>query len=148
MHRTAGMFLHAWLIFFLSFQFRVLAKVLAILVVWKLSDYERVHHEVFGVEDATDLSYWNIAVRNGAHNFFNRTQPNYTTAVFPQGDLTLEKLSGWQFRYRISDNQRYHSYRVTFGEPRPSKGKKEFYIGWTMNNTDGLMRPTIQMRFW
>jgi len=124
---------------------KLAAKLLALLVVPFMDDDQRVHDPVLGCEDATDLSYWNIAIRNGAHNFAIRDRVDYQTFPHPHPDETLEKLDGYQWRFRRSLSGNYLSFRCTWGEPRPAKGKREFYIGWTMNETP-RMRPTLQVR--
>jgi hypothetical protein len=127
----------------------MLAKLLAPLAVLVMDDVRRKHHPIWGVEDATDLSYWNIAIRNAAHNCFLQDQVEFIT-ITGSPDVTLEKLDGFQSRKRISTSKdradgRYRSYRCTWGKPRPKKGKREFYIGWTMNELP-KMRPVIQFR--
>jgi hypothetical protein len=47
-------------------------------------------------------------------------------------DETLERLPGFQWRYRESLDGEYRSFRCSWGKPRASKGKREFYIGWTL----------------
>lgn len=130
-----------WLLFF---SIRIPAKLLAPLVVPFLGDYHRVNHPVWGCEDATDLSWWNIAIRNGAHNLGIKDKVYYRTYPSPHPDLTLELLEGFQWRFRRSNSGNYLSFRCTWGKPR-NKGKKEFYIGWTMNESP-KMRPTLQLR--
>ena len=118
-------------------------KVAAWFVVPSLDDMERIHHPIFGVQDASDLSYWNIAWRNGCHNYNTKVMPNWiTTATNTPEDPTLEKLKGLQWRRRESDDGRYVSFRATWGKPHAKKGKKEFYIGWTLNEND-YMRLTF-----
>jgi hypothetical protein len=96
---------------------------------------DKVNNPFFGVRDATDLSYYNIAVRNGAHNLYNRPDVPHTTTGNTD-DESLEKLEGFQWRRRESLDGKYVSFRVTWGKPRASKGKKEFYIGWTMGSSN------------
>lgn len=124
---------------------RVPAKLLAPIVVPFLDDYHRTFHPVWGCDDTTDLSYYNIAIRNGAHNFGQKDSVNFVT--YPEGlsDPTLEKTEGFQWRFRRSKSGNYLSFRATWGKPRPEKGKKEFYIGWTMNESPKI-RPTLQLR--
>ena len=107
---------------------------------------DKVNHPIFGVRDATDLSYWNIAVRNGCHNMYNRPTPEFNTKTNTE-DETLEKLEGFQWRYRQSSGDgEYVSFRMTWGQPRQSKGKKEFYIGWTMNEKPYMRLTFFQLR--
>ena len=117
-------------------------KILAPFVVPFISD--RVNHPIFGVRDATDLSYWNIAWRNGCHNMYNKPQVEYRTKGNTE-DETLERLSGFQWRYRKSLDGDYVSFRMTWGKPR-NKGKREFYIGWTMNETPRMRLTFFQLR--
>jgi hypothetical protein len=101
-------------------------------------------HPVFGVADATDKSWYNIAIRNGVHNYANRERlpfvnfGNYKAKL----DWSLEKEEGFQWRYRRSYNGQYVSFRCTWGKPR-NKGKREFYIGWTMDSSRETMRCTF-----
>lgn len=93
-----------------------------------------VHNPVFGVRDATDTSFYNIAIRNACHNLTRRPGVPYR-GLTNTDDWTLEKYSGLQWRWRQSLDGRYASFRVTWGEPRP-KGKREFYVGWTLGQHD------------
>jgi hypothetical protein len=141
-------------------------KILALFVVPFLNSKQRVEHPIFGVRDATDLSYKNIAIRNAVHNMYNLPDVPFIT-VANTDDHTLEKESGLQWRYRKSGqwifefdetkpvfipDGKYVSFRVTWGKPR-NKGKREFYIGWTMGSSnlkgESRMRLTFfQFRFW
>ena len=133
----------AWHRVFAYFPMRLIMKVLA-LVAYPLINKQT--NPVWGVNDATDFSYWNIAVRNGAHNFTNRPAVEYTQTgnKLAQEDWTLEKRDGFQWRRRESLNGKYVSFRCTWGKRR-NKGKKELYIGWTMNETP-YFRLTFQPR--
>ena len=111
----------------------------ALVVVPFLSDEDRKNHSVWGAEDATDLSWKNIAWTNGVHNYANRPVVPYIST----GDEDMEE-AGLKIRSRISEDGKYVSYRITWG-PKRLQGKKEFYIGWTMNETP-YMRPTLQLR--
>ena len=115
---------------------RLIMKVLAP-VAYPFID--KVNDPIWGVNDATDLSYWNIAFRNGAHNFTNRPAVRYAT----WGEID-ESKAGFQWRRRESLTGKYVSFRCAWGEPR-SKGKREFYVGWTMNETP-YFRLTLQFR--
>lgn len=106
---------------------------------------DRKTHPVWGVSDATDLSYWNIGFRNAAHNLLNKPTPNFTTKSNTR-DHTLEKQRGFQWRLRKSDDEEYVSFRCTWGEPRKQKGKYEFYIGWTMNEGKTMRLTFFQLR--
>lgn len=120
-------------------------KILALVVVPFLSDKQRKYHSVWGVSDATDLSWKNVAVTNGIHNLTVRPQVEYRTKSNTT-DNTLEKLKGFQWRYRESVSKGdYVSFRMTWGKPR-NKGKKEFYIGWTMNETPEMRLTFFQFR--
>ena len=103
-----------------------------------------VTNRVFGVRDATDTSFYNIAIRNGCHNLFTIDGPDYITKG-NTSDETLERLEGFQWRYRKSVDGRYVSLRITWGKPR-SKGKKEFYVGWTMNESPYARLTFFQLR--
>ena len=76
------------------------------------------------------VSYWDSAFRNGAFNLFNQPMVEYDTWGNTD-DITLEKRDGFQWRYRASKDDRYVSFRMTWGKMR-NKGKREFYVGWTM----------------
>lgn len=121
----------------LKLPFKLLAP-LAVLFV------DRKHHSIWGVRDATDLSWWNTGIRNGAHNMFIRPQVEYITKGNTD-DVTLERMDGFQWRFRRSLDAKYVSFRVTWGEPR-NKGKKEFYVGWTMNETPDMRLTFFQLR--
>lgn len=101
-----------------------------------LNDEDRKNHPVWGVRDATDLSWWNIGVRNSIHNFNNRQPVPFTRKgnKRAQQDWSLEKLDGFQWRLSTAEDDSMVSLRVTWGKARPSKGKKEFYIGWKMDS--------------
>ena len=113
-------------------------KLVAPLVVPFLSTKQRVLHPWFGARDASDTSWWNIAVRNGVHNLYTRPMPEYTTAANTD-DHSLENEDGFQWRRRESADGRYVSFRMTWGKVR-SKGKREVYIGWVMNEVADYMR--------
>jgi len=121
------------------------AKILAPFIVPFLNEYHRKYHPIWGVRDATDLSWYNIGIRNGVHNMVTRPQVCYNTKSNTE-DETLEKLEGFQWRYRKSKDGNYVSFRMTWGKVRPSKGKKEFYIGWTMNETAYMRLTFFQFR--
>ncbi len=143
---------------------KVILKIVA-LFVYKLID--KKNNRFFGVKDATDLSYGNIAFRNSCHNFMARPQRKYTqTGNFPerkfftdrggnlkkQGSDPMEE-SGFKWRIRksiASDGIKageYVSLRMTFLKARKGKkGKRELYFGWTLNEDGKFMRPTTQVR--
>ena len=102
---------------------------------------DRREHPVWGVRDATDLSWWNTGIRNGAHNMFNRPMPEFTSV----GEID-ESVPGVQTRWRKSVDGQYVSYRRVWGKVRPKKGKHEFYIGWTMNEKAYMRLTFFQLR--
>jgi len=107
-------------------------KIIAPIAYFFIKD--KVNHPIFGVRDASDLSWWNIGVRNSVHNMYNR--PDVPHKTFGNtDDETLERLEGFQWRRRESIDGEYVSFRMTWGKPR-NKGKKEFYIGWTMGSSN------------
>ena len=107
---------------------------------------DRRDHPVFGVRDAVDLSWWNVGVRNGVHNFLNRPMPEWlTVATNTPWDPSLELEEGLQWRYRIGGGGEYVSFRMTWGSPR-GKGKREFYVGWTMNSEPYMRLTFFQLR--
>lgn len=117
-------------------------KVLAPFVVPFLSDEQRRLNPIFGVADATDLSWYNIAIRNGCHNMITVPMPPWiTVATNTPEDPSMELRDGLQWRYRRSHDGKYVSFRVTWGAPR-KKGKREFYVGWTLND-----RPYARLTF-
>jgi len=133
----------AWLRVILLGAFgKVTAKLLAPIAVLAV---DRTTHSIWGVRDATDLSWWNTGIRNAAHNLFSRPMVAFTT-ICSVADESLERLPGWQWRYRKSLDGKYVSFRMTWGEPRASKGKREFYIGWTMNETSYMRLTFFQLR--
>lgn len=105
---------------------------------------DKVNNPIWGVRDATDLSFKNIALRNACHNMFNRPTPPFKTLT-NSVDETLEKEEGLQWRYRESAGAKYVSFRMTWGKPR-NKGKREFYIGWTMNEKAYMRLTFFQLR--
>lgn len=107
---------------------KLIAKLLAPIMVLFV---DRASHPIWGNSWTDDFSYWNSGWRNGAHNAFRKPQVPFEELSNSQ-DETLEKLEGFQWRYRKSLGGRYVSFRCTWGKPRPQKGKREFYIGWTM----------------
>lgn len=124
---------------------KLVAKALAPFAVPFLSDYKRVHHAIWGIRDTTDTSYWNCAFRNAAHNMFTRPQAQYYT-YSNTADLTLEKRRGFQWRRRVSLDDKYVSFRMSWGKPRNKKGKREFYVGWTMNEQPYMRLTFFQLR--
>jgi hypothetical protein len=120
---------------------KLFAKLLAPVAVLFVN---RKTHPVWGVRDATDLSWWNTGVRNGAHNFFSRPTPAFSTTGNTD-DETLERLEGFQWRRRQSADGKYVSFRCTWGKPR-NKGKREFYVGWTMNEKAYMRLTFFQLR--
>lgn len=130
----------AWLRVLLTAFLAVPAKVLAPVAVLFV---DRVRHPVWG-NAWNYIDYNDSAFRNGARNFLARPMPEFTS-VSNTDDLTLEKESGFQWRKRTSEDGRYVSFRCTWGKPRPSKGKREFYVGWKMrpNFEDNLMKFTF-----
>ena len=134
----------AWLrVLLLGTVGTLLAKGLAPLAVLFV---DRKDHPIWGNSWTTDFSYWNSAIRNSAHNLFRRPTPEFTTRTNTE-DETLEKLEGVQWRYRKSTGDgKYVSFRVTWGKPRASKGKKEFYVGWTMR-PPGFEDDTMSLTF-
>ena len=133
----------AWLrVIILGTFGKLLAKLAAPVAVLFV---DRKRHPIWGVRDATDLSWQNVAIRNGAHNMFSRQQDHYLTRGNTH-DETLEALPGFQWRLRESLDGRYVSLRCTWGRPRPDKGKREFYVGWTMNEQPYMRLTFFQFR--
>jgi len=118
-------------------------KIITLGVVPFLDDEARNDHPIFGVRDATDLSWYNIAWRNGVHNMYNREMPVWKEAASNTKDLTLENEDGFQWRLRVSEDGEYVSFRVSWGKIKPKKGKNEFYVGWVMNEDAEYMRLTF-----
>ena len=135
----------AWLKVFAIGIFGILpVKFLALFVYPCLSADGKKNHPVWGIDDTTDFSYWNGAFRNSAHNFLNNPRVEYTTKGNTD-DETLERLDGFQWRSRKSVDGKYVSFRITWGKVS-NKGKKEFYIGWTMNETPSFGLSFVQLR--
>ena len=132
----------AWLRVILLGVLKLVAKVLAPIAVLFV---DRKNHPIWGVSDATDLSWWNTGVRNGVHNMTERPQVEFDV-LSNSDDETLETLPGFQWRYCWSLDERYVSFRMVWGEPRQGKGKREFYIGWTMNDTPTMRLTFFQLR--
>ena len=138
----------AWIMVFFLGILKLPFKILAPFVVPFLSYYHRVNHPFWGVRDATDLSWWNIGVRNSCHNMVTKPMPTWKTVKANSKDSSLEQEPGFQWRYRRSDDGRYVSFRMTWGEPRKEKGKREFYIGWTLNQKPYMRLTFAQFRPW
>ena len=119
------------------------AKLAALVVVPFLNEEQRNDHPVFGVRDAVDLSYWNIAVRNSVHNMITIDQPNYRW-YGNTDDFDMEQ-DGFQWRRCESFDGQYVSFRITWGKAR-AKGKREFYVGWTMNQKSYARLTFFQFR--
>lgn len=132
-----------WLKIFFVVLSRVPAKIAALFIVPFLSPRARVEHPIFGVRDAKDLGWKNIAFRNGAHNFLSRPNADFYLAGGQEID---ESKPGYQWRYRRTVDGEYRSIRLVWGNPDPKSGKKEFYFGWVPNKKSGYMRPSIQLR--
>jgi hypothetical protein len=132
-----------WLkVIFLGIFGKLIVKALAPVAVLFV---DRQSHPVWGIRDATDLGYWNCAFRNSAHNMFTRPQVEFKSKQNTTDD-TMEKLAGVQRRWRTSVDGQYVSYRRTWGKPRGKKGKKEFYVGWTMNEKPYMRLTFFQFR--
>lgn len=126
---------------------RLPAKLAAFFVVPFI---DRQNNPIWGNSWTDDLSYWNIAVRNGAYNLSRKEMPKYLNWS-NTADLTLEKRDGFQWRRCESLDGEYVSFRMTWGKPRASKGKREFYVGWKMRPDfeDNTMALTFfQLRVW
>ena len=121
---------------------KVTAKILAPIAVLFV---DRKRHPIWGIRDATDFGYWNCAFRNAAHNVFERHAVKFDTRSNTD-DHTLEGFAGFQWRYRRSLDDKYVSFRITWGEPRRQKGKREFYVGWTMNEDPTMRLTFFQLR--
>ena len=106
---------------------KLIAKLLAFVVAPFI---DKKNNPIWGNSWTDDYSYWNMAVRNGAYNGFRKPQVPYNEKM-NTADSTMERQSGRQWRYRKSLDGKYVSFRVTWGKPR-DKGKREFYVGWTM----------------
>ena len=116
----------AWLRVFLIGIFAIIpAKLLAPIAVL----FVDADHPIWGNNERI-IDYWDSAFRNGAFNLLNKPMVEYTTNGNTNDD-TLERLEGIQWRYRKSLDEKYVSFRMSWGKPR-DKGKREFYIGWTM----------------
>lgn len=107
---------------------KLVAKLLAPIAVLFV---DRKAHPIWGNSQTTDFSYWNVAIRNGAHNAFRKPQVTFEELTNTPDDPSLEKVDGFQWRYRKSHSGKYVSFRCTWGAPR-QQGKREFYVGWTM----------------
>jgi len=116
-------------------------KAIAPLVVLFLDDEARQDNRVFGVADAIDTSWWNIAIRNGCHNMYTRPMPQFSWKG-NTSDFSMENGNGLQWRTCTSTDGSMTSFRATWGSPRP-KGKREFYVGWVMNHVAPYARLTF-----
>ncbi len=121
-------------------------KFAGLFVVPFLDDEARVEHPLYGARDATDLSYWNIAVRNGAHNYQTKKAVRYSqkgnVPRVRKGVRDPMEEKGFKWRYRKSLDGKYVSFRMTFLNARP-KGKRELYIGWTMDVNSAIFSITF-----
>ena len=134
-----GALLKGWTLVFVLGPGKWLAKLLA---PFAYPFIDKNLHPIWGVRDTTDLSYWNIAFRNSAHNLWTKAAVDYLQKANTP-DYTLERINGFQWRYRESWDGKYVSFRVTWGKTRKSKGKREFYAGWTMDESRDYMRLTF-----
>jgi len=134
----------AWLSVFWKGTLGVLlVKLTAPIAVWFIDS--RKTHPVYGNSQTTDFGWWNSAIRNSGHNYSRRPQVPYREYANTT-DETLERMDGFQWRKRVSLDGKYVSFRCTWGKPRKSKGKKEFYIGWTMRPL-GFEDDTMSLTF-
>jgi hypothetical protein len=129
----------AWLRVFALAPVVWLAKLVAPIAVLFV---DRKNHPVWG-NSHRYISYWDSAnpFGNAAHNLFRYPMPAYTSTTNTP-DATLEYLDGFQWRRCESADGKYVSFRCTWGKQRTAKGKREFYIGWTMRHPafeDGTM---------
>jgi len=133
----------AWLKVFLLGIFAVWpAKILALVVVpFMLKWGNPETFPIWGNRErgplAGESNYYHYAIKNAAFNLLNKSQPeweNYGGNKLGREDDTLENLEGFQTRWRRSLDGKYVSFRATWGKPNHSKGKKEFYIGWSLND--------------
>jgi len=88
-----------------------------------------------------ESNYYHYAIKNSAFNLLNKPMPEWeTTGGNKLGleDETLEQRVGLQTRSRKSKDGKYVSFRATWGKPHASKGKKEFYIGWSLNDMETM----------
>lgn len=105
---------------------------------------DKANHPLFGNSWTDDFSYYNMAIRNGAHNAFRRAQVPFSETG-NTSDETMEALDGFQWRRRESLDGEYLSFRMTWGKRR-DKGKREFYAGWTMRPL-GFEDDTMSLTF-
>jgi hypothetical protein len=135
----------AWLNVFKVGIGQLFFKFWAPVAVLFLDDDEKVSHPIWG-NSSGYVSYWDIAFRNSAHNYNTRPAQPYTqkgnVQRVPEGAPDPMEESGFKYRLRKSADREYVSLRLTFGKARP-EGKREFYIGWTMDIND----PTFSITF-
>lgn len=120
---------------------KLLAKLAAPIAVLFV---DREDHPIWGDSWTDDHSWWNAGVRNGAHNAFRREQVPFRETS-NTNDETMEVLDGFQWRRRESLDGEYISFRCTWGKRR-DKGKREFYVGWTMRPL-GFEDDTMSLTF-
>lgn len=96
---------------------------------------DKINHPIWGNSNGY-AGYIDIAFRNSTHNYNTRDAVPYTqkgnVPVVRRGAKDPMEEKGFLWRYRRSADGKYVSFRFTFGRPLP-QGKKEFYIGWTMD---------------
>lgn len=100
----------------------------------------RLWADVYGTKFAGDFkaAWWEFAIRNPVRGM----KVKHPTEWEQIGDID-ESKPGLQWRYRYSGL--LASFRVAWGEPRQSEGKREFYIGWKIGSTSPC-KFTAQLR--
>lgn len=86
--------------------------------------------------------YWWFAFRNpvgGMSSWFDAPVPS---EIKQRGSID-ESQPGFQWRYRYSGW--FDSFRIAWGDPDPSKGKNEFYVGWKLGSSSPF-KFTAQVR--
>ncbi len=101
-----------------------------------------------GIPKSYDTGFWKrntwYAWRNPCHNSEKLLSQPKKFSNYGATD-SMDAIAGFQWRYRHS--WLFDALRLSWGEPRPHKGKREFYIGFPIGTNRPYMGFTIQPRF-
>jgi len=131
----------------LSLAFNLVVVLLGLIVVpFMLRFGDPINFPIWGNKEGVlsfwkGSDYWWYAIRNPASNLRQLIKPTENYRVY--GDINLEAKDGFQWRY-------YHTkyldgFGISWGERRSDKGKREFRIGYKLDDPYGPSF-TLQLR--